>query len=84
MSTTDHNDEVITLPTRYVLHGEFADYIAMIAKCGDMYYPLTMCCRASATGSMGETCCRDCYGIVDTVFGCCWTETEWQEKHAQQ
>ena len=77
MNDTDYEPTI--LPTKYVLTGEYGEYLITIAKSDGLYYPLTECCEASATGSMGETCCRECYVVVDTMFGSCWNESEWAE-----
>jgi len=65
----------------YSLPGEWQDVEVVVVKNGDLYYPLTPCCGASATGSEGATCCRSCYEEVDSILGICWTEEEWRKGH---
>lgn len=68
----------------FVIEGEYCDLELTVVNNGNVYYPLTDCCGASATGSMGATCCRACYEEVDTILGACWTETEWQQRNYQK
>ena len=82
MNTTHIKPEPVLMGT-YILPGEYCDWDAQIVNNGSLYYPLTECCSATATGSMGETCCRNCYEEVDSIFGICWTESEWQTRAPQ-
>jgi hypothetical protein len=47
-----------------------ASYITMAqdSQSGSMY-PVTDCCGASATGSMGGTACRSCYAEIPAHYG---------------
>ena len=36
-----------------------------------MIYPLTPCCKASATGTEYGTACRSCYQEIDPMYGFC-------------
>lgn len=72
-------DEPISVG-RYEIDGEYETLNITVVKCGDLFYPTTECCGASATGSMGATCCRACYTEVDSILGACWTETEWHQR----
>lgn len=65
---------------RFEIEGEWCDLHLTVVKHDNLYYPVTDCCGASATGSMGATCCRSCYNEVDSILGACWTETEWQQR----
>lgn len=69
----------IDIGTRTIA-GEWCDWDVAIVKSGEIYYPLTVCCDAVATGSDGMTCCRVCYQEVDSIFGICWTEEEFQKE----
>lgn len=48
-----------------------------------LVYPLTPCCQASATGTDYGTACRSCYEEIDSIFGICWTTTEFEEEHGK-
>lgn len=45
---------------------------------GGIIYPLTVCCQASAKGSMDSIVCRKCYREVDSCFGAAWRKDEWK------
>ncbi len=52
------------------------DAISAIARDGDLYYRLTNCHQASATGVQDGTACRACYELVDPIFGAAYTAAE--------
>lgn len=61
---------------RVEMSQDTADHLEGLDAYGDLVvtfdgltYALTPCCQASATGSMGATCCRSCYVEVDPAYG---------------
>lgn len=49
-------------------------------RSGDLIYPVTDCCQATAKGTEWGICCRGCYEEVDSAYGSCWTVgAEWDE-----
>ena len=69
-----------TTDTTPIVIGEY-DYagwmnVKMVRSDGQIY-PLTPCCEASATGSMGVIACRSCYEEIESDFARTWTEEEW-------
>jgi hypothetical protein len=52
------------------------DGISDIASSGGIFYRLSNCCKASATGSGNVTACRSCYREIGSEFGQAWTTSE--------
>jgi hypothetical protein len=73
--TTKTNNEPIYLGL-FEVWGE--EDIAVYFSHG-VIYPVTDCCKASAKGTDGGTCCRSCYNEVDSLFGMGWTQEEFAE-----
>lgn len=73
--TTTTNNEPIYLGL-FEVWGE--EDIAVYFSHG-VIYPVTDCCKASAKGTDGGTCCRSCYNEVDSLFGMGWTQEEFAE-----
>lgn len=46
-------------PDRPILHDDGSEYL----------FPLTPCCDAAATGSVGGIACKGCYELVDAKYG---------------
>ena len=53
-----------------------SDEVSTIARSGSVYYRLTNCHQASATGTVDGTACRACYELIDPIFGAAYTAAE--------
>lgn len=47
-----------------------------VALSEGLVYPLSPCCKASATGTVGGTACRSCYRSIPTLYGSCFLTSD--------